>query len=408
MTMTLSPEERTVRYGSALYSSRNFGSPIEPKFKKTFSGSGPGVMTVEKLAVFRSGTFRDSMGYQNTWEKWHIDQMVSNFTMLRDRKLFENVPVRNGHPGFLIHGTEGTGKVIGWHTNLSSEAVTAPHDGNSYDFLFADFDILDPDAQRDYESGLLRSRSSEIGYYLTNSEAEFYPVYQGFAWVDIGAVEGLNFSQPVNSNGKLFMHGFNQATQDKQFIVYSEETLVSGTTQNGGTGTQPPTAPALTTGIQQPAQHAAPTAPAQPTVQFSINGQSTSDVTAVQNHISGLEQFRTETLEQARRDFVASLVASNKITAPQQPGLEAFALSLGIEQFNAWKETYTAAPVASLTAVHGGTANGLPPVQVDKVNDRITVLRGIVAGHRAAGTSEKALHEKNSYKELMQLTDNKG
>lgn len=408
MTTTLSSDERTVPYGSALYSSRNFGAPVEPKFKKTFSSSGPGIMTVEKLAVFRSGTFRDSMGYQNTWEKWHIDQMVSNFSMLRDRKLFENVPVRNGHPGFLIHGTEGTGKVIGWHTSLTSEAMTAPHDGNGYDFLFADFDILDPDAQRDYESGLLRSRSSEIGYYLTNSEAEFYPVYQGFAFVDIGAVEGLNFSKPDNPTGRLFMHGFNRGTEDKQFIVYSEENLVSGTTQNGGTGNAAPTAPPLTTGIPQGTQHAAPTAPAQPTVQFSINGQPTSDVTAVQNHISALEQFRSETLEQARRDFVASLVASNKITAPQAPGLEAFALSLGSEQFAAWRGTFTDAPAASITAVHGGTTNGLPPAQVDATNDRVTVLRSIVAGHREAGTPEKVLHEKASYKELMQLTNNQG
>ena len=68
---------------------------------KNASGGEQQVLRVEGMPVFRSGTFRDSMGFQNTWESMHMREMVLHYNHLKDSGIFADVPVRAGHPAFF-------------------------------------------------------------------------------------------------------------------------------------------------------------------------------------------------------------------------------------------------------------------------------------------------------------------
>lgn len=352
------------------------GFGLIPKMYRRDSGS----LVLERVAVFRSGTFRDSMGYQNTWESLHMKQMIDNWDHLRDNKIFDDVPVRDGHPGWLIHGTEGNGKVVGWHTNLATEKAKAPHDDEEYDYIFADYEITDPDAAQNIENGTWRNRSAEIGTYVTNNEAEFWPTYMGFAYVDIPAVEGLKFNSPNGS--KFFVFGSLPSTKETGVTV---------------TPTQAPT--------PVPAAPVLPfSAPATPQ-SFSVNGVAVTDPVAIQNHILSLEQFQSDTVEANRRNFVTALASgsSPKISATQIEGLTAFALKLTPEQYLEWTKTYDVAPAQTALGQHGQTVSNPDnsSQSVDPKANEISVWEDIVRRHRNAGTPVDTIKATASYKKLV-------
>lgn len=353
------------------YSSGFFG--IKPTF---FRKDGSKSLFVNDVAVFRTGTFRDSMGIQNTWEKLHIDQMIANWNHLQTNKIFTDVPVRDGHPGWLIHGLPGNGKTIGYHTSLATEKRTAPHDSTEYDYLFAGFEITDPDAQQSIENGTWRSLSSEIGSYLSNAESEFWPVYLGVAYVDIPAVEGLKFTSPNGS--RIFDLGTVAS-------VNSKETGVSDNAQ-----TTPP------------AQQLPFASDVRPHV-FSVNGGQTSDPVAVQQHITALELFRQETVASNRADFVTSLAGGNKILASQVESLTAFAQSLSPEQYANWCKSYeTAAQVPAVTPQAGGVTNQNNGAQAgtSDQDQQYSIWEDTVRAHLMSGASVDKIKATNSYKML--------
>lgn len=382
MTSTiLAPNVKTYAFSSG------FG------LKPTFFRKDNGALAVQKLAVFRSGTFRDSMGDQFTYEDLHIKQMVENFNYLRNNSLLDDVPVRDGHPGFLINGQEGSGKVIGWHTGISTEKLKAPHDATEYDYIFVDFELTDPDAAAKYENGTYRNRSAEVGRYRTNSEAEFWPVYMGFAFVDIPAVEGLKFSSS-NSVGA-------ETGGAKYFIMMDKEKSV-GDTQTSGTPEQ-----------QGSGQHSAPATggnlpfPVSAPHVFSVNGSAVSDFAAVQAHINVLEQFRAEVQVGARNDFVTSLAAENKIAATQVEKLQEFARSLTPEMFESWKGTWDAVPSAPMFAAHGQAVtnpNNAAQQQAQgqgKDEAQFSIWRDTVAQFKLAGLPVEQIKNSPSYKNLI-------
>lgn len=363
--------------------------------KPTFYKKDNGAHVYQRVAVFRSGTFSDSMGRENTWERMHLNQMLDNWNHLRDNSTLENIPVRDGHPGWLISNTAGTGKVVGWHTNLAVETMTAPHDGENYDYLLADYEILDPEAQQNIASGLWRNRSSEIGTYITNNKSEHWPVYLGVAYVDIPAVEGLNFSASKTGGAAPRVYVMFNSSKEKNV----GETPPAAPSQ----GTQPPSAPAAGT-----AQHGAPAAPAQPFT-FSVNGQPTTDFAAVQAHIASLEAFRTETTTANRENFVTALAAQNKIPAPQLDKFKAHVGGMTDAQFASFKELYGDAEVPALLAQHATPASNegaASPAQHSTQTAQaaeVTVLRERVAMHQAAGTPKKTIEGTESYKKLVAL-----
>lgn len=158
---------------------------------------------------------------------------------------------------------------------------------------------------------------------------------------------------------------------------------------------------------------AAPAAP-EPTAQaprmvtgvtFNMNGGQVADLTAVQNHIDGLELFRKETLENGRKSFVASLATDRKIAAPQITDLEEFALGLTDEQYEKWTATWNvAAPLAALGSHAAGVSNpsGDESPETAKTAE-IQKYKDIVRQHQLGGMSPEAIQKTESYNKLLDL-----
>lgn len=351
-----------------------------------------GALAVEKQAVFRTGTFRDSTGRQGTWEHLHIDQMVANYSLLKGRGLLTDIPVRDGHPGFLISGMEGSGRVVGWHTDLQAETLETERGEVRY--LLASYVLTEPDAAERYERGTYRNRSSEIGTYFTNDEAEFWPAYMGFAFVDIPAVEGLNSVEFSKSTSAAY------AERDVIFLFDRENPL--------STPTQPATGAPLLPLFGQPQQQppSQPVNPPSPVQSFMLNGAPVGDAGQVQAHITMLENFRSETLEAGRVDFVAGLVTQGKIMATQKDAMTAFAKGLSDEQFASWKTAMSAAPQLPIFGQHGagGSPAAPPATGAPSANTELESAQAIVRMHQLAGKDEEFIKGTESYKTVQRLT----
>lgn len=360
------------------------------RFGKSKNPAGEEVdaLIMEDVPVFRSGSFRDSMGFQHTWEAMHMDQMVAHFDMLRNRGIFADVPVRRGHGALFGDPIDG---VIGWHTALRHEVRTNQIDGKDYEFLLAAYEILDPDAMTKISSGLWRNLSAEVGPYLTNDEAEFWPVYSGVAYVDIPAVEGLkSFSKNPNvgKTFSIFMPNF-----EKEAPVGSEN-------DNGQQGT-PTTPPAQL----DPAQFA------RANFTFSIDGRQTQDFAAVQAHITTLETAAFEAKKANRSLFIKGLAEGNapKILAAQIEQISGYALKLDDEGWAAFEASWGVAGSLPHTSEHGkaeetpgaSAPGGNPPASTEPSEEQ--TLADIVKHHRRGNMPTKALEATESYQRLKAL-----
>jgi hypothetical protein len=352
---------------------------IEPVYYKKDNG----VLVVERMPVFRTGTFRDSMGYQSTWEGLHLDQMISNFKMLRERGIFENVPVRDGHPNFF--GTEGI--VVGWHTGLDTEKKTSPADGKEYEYLLSSYEITEPDAQGKIERRTWRNRSAEIGSYVTNDEAEFWPVFRGFAFVDVPAVEGLNFSK------------YSRKTDggERTFRIFMEKEIPSVQPENKD---DKPVNASFTIAGNQTTDYAA--------VQAHISKLETAN-TALSAQVTQLEAFKAEQILAGRASFVKELVTANKVFASQTDALTAFVKELSPEQFEQWKKTYEGTASIPVLGQHGnGNASNAEDDADQKAQaSKIADLEARVKMHKQSGMKQSQIEELDSYKQLQLLKKNR-
>lgn len=168
---------------------------------------------------------------------------------------------------------------------------------------------------------------------------------------------------------------------------------------NPGEVPDPPTGDSPQNRLPEQPQNAAGT------VKFKVGDElfeMTTDEAARQ--LAVLTQFRKETADQNRRDYVAQLAADNKILAPQVKDMTDYALSLSEEGFAAWAKLYENGPaLPMLSGSHAeGTSNHAGTQQTDEA-DRIEVLKGIVNQHRKAGMPEERIMEKKSYQDLMVL-----
>lgn len=376
-----------------------------------------GVLVVERQPVFRSGTFRDSFGEQATYEPVHIKQMLDNFTYLRSKSIFTEVPVRDGHPGWIVHDLPGNGRVVGWHSGVAVETMKSPVDGNEYDYLLADYYFTEPDAKDKYERGTWKNRSSEILRYVTNAEAEFWPVYGGFAFVDIPAVEGLNFNrdtggaQPGVSGERV-----------RYFVMPDREINVTSPAPGTPAPSQPaqPSAPAPSQPAQPtvPAPTPTPTpsqpAPASPSsgqhaaasYVFTVSGQATNDFAAVQRHITILETAANEARNTARAAFVLQLVTAQRILGDEAnvKMQTEFAQSLTDAQFVQWSSGFGTLPQPSVLGQHGASVAGTAvPTNgsATQATEQIEIDKGVVAMHRNRGASLEQLKAMPSYQRLV-------
>lgn len=285
---------------------------------------GTKVLGIKDIAVFRSGTFRDSMGEQREWDEFAMESFVRNYNHLTTSGILPRVPVRRGHPTF---GQNPIDTVIGYVTALRAETRTASIEQKEYTFLVADFEILDEEAQQKINSGLWVNRSSEVGTYYDNDDMAYAPTFMGVAYVDIPAVERLN--------------EFAQGSQTAKFSMMMEAGMT--------------TAP-------NPALPAEPKVPAPALSQFSIGGALTSDYAKVQSYITGLEtqlatyaQAEEARVKTERVSYIDDLAKHGKIVAPQVESMKALVGTFSAEQFAAFKSAQDLAAPASILQPHGVT-----------------------------------------------------
>lgn len=396
---------REARRNVALFSQTFTGGPHFKMYRvvrEHAADKGGGkyeVLVIEKMPVFRSGTFRDSMGFQHTWEDIHMQHMVEHFGLLRDRGVLEHVPIRKGHPGFFTSGAEIQDSLIGYHTALSTERMKNPVDGQEYNYLLADYEILDPDAIVKIERGLWRNMSAEVGTWFTNDEAEYWPVYQGVAYVDFSAVEGLKNYASANGVGDKY-----SLMIDKELSVGAEAT---STTQVATPPAPVPSPPV----VQLPAAPvvAAPAvaehSQAAPTFEFTLStGVKTTDFAAVQADLAALATFQKESIESGRKMFAKQLSDDNKILAKDLEKAENYCLSLTSEQFEAYKELMTSAPAVPALGVHAeGTSNhsgGTPAGGEPKEPDEIETGLAIIKQFQASGMKPEQIKATPTYVKL--------
>lgn len=385
---------RMVDFGSTLEKTFNAFAKSDEKKAGAWTASkneaGASIITRERVPVFRSGEFADSMGYRHKWMSIHMRQMVDHFGILSESGQFADVPIRRGHGSLFGDPIDS---LIGYVKSLSMEKRTSPVDGKEYDYLLADVEIIDPDAQEKIQSGLWRNLSSEIGLYIDNDEAEYWPVFKGFAYVDIPAVEGLKeFSKSHASN----------------------RTIIEGETMTTDSKITPP---------QVNSDHGK-----RETFAFTINGEATTDFTKVQNYVKQMEtrnteltaqvtelsEFKKEAITKERESFVDQLAKDGKIVQAQVDDAKEFAKGMSDDQFKMYQKMHDASaplpimqehgvtqtpPVASHS--QGGTGAGASNADEAKA-ERVEILTEIVYGHAASVTPE-ALKELPSYKELMEL-----
>lgn len=355
---------------------RNLGDPASVHAKAPSADKPSGSLIIEKKPIFRSGSFADSMGREHEWEALHVNQMVDHFELLSTRGNFDDVPIRKGHPdmGGLFGGESRNrmDELVGYITAVYAEERTNPVDGQLYTYLLADLEIIEETAKKNVESGLWRNMSAEIGSQITNGRAEYWPCICGVAYVDQPAVEGLK----------------NHAKPDSNFSLITEDQMTAPTPPNP----QPPV----------PGK----------TVEFSLAGKPTADYAAVQAHISRIEQenadlrnYRKESEEHARVNYVNGLVKDNKILAPQADGYIAYAKSLDADAFGAWKKLMDDASPHPVTGQQGSgfSASAQQVTDTDENADRIGVLKGIVANHQLNQMPVEQIKATGSYRDLIAL-----
>lgn len=383
---------------------------FEPKMtfaKKAATDTTPAqdVLTVEDLPVFRSGHFYDSNGFEHNWEDLHMEQMVANYNLLVSRRILPDVPVRADHPSFL---SSRLASVIGYHTALKTERRKSPADGVEYLYLLATFEVSDPSAIEKISRGLWRNVSAETGGWQSNNATEFWPVYQGVAYVDIPAVEGLSGFSSHQGVGT----SFSIMTETKESPVTSPTngsvaTAAAGgsTVQNGNTSPTTPASPAVSF------QTADPAAFARSQFTFTIAGQQTQDFSAVQAHISALETAADEQRQQTRKDFIKGLAEgpTPKILASAIPQIEGYALKMDGDSWKSFVDSWgqaQAVPAVSQHAVSTGNPTGTTPVTGATEPTAADTLAAVLKQHRYSGMHEAEIQKTASYSKLKALDPN--
>lgn len=360
-----------------------------------------GNVFVNDFAVFRTGTFKDSMGEQHTWTTEHLAQMVSNFKILSESGRLQGIPVRDGHRSYFGDSAPGSGvgRVVGWVTDLRLGEKNV--DGEQ--MLVADFEFTEEDAAEKFRTGTFRARSSEIGMYETNDEAMHWPTFLGFAFVDIGAVEKLFGKSWTTNNIQLSQHSEGNMTKknaDEAPLDAADVTEEDGIEIELDVPAPGSDAPPATT------EHAA--APTAGNFAFRVGGQATTDFAAVQQHIDTLEGLTNDYVESTRNDYVTGLAEKGIIPATKVEDMQAFARGMSPEQYTQFAAMYDDTPANALFANHAnGVTNekGTEGTNHDSSTpDELEILKLRVEYARKSGLGEAELQKLDSFKRLQQLT----
>lgn len=139
---------------------------------------------------------------------------------------------------------------------------------------------------------------------------------------------------------------------------------------------------------------------------FVVNGIPTTDATAVQAHITTLENFFKDTKASNRKAFIDGLATgdSPKIMATQIEAMEKLVATMSDEQYDMWKASWEAAPSVALFAQHGPTDGGAPNGgATNAAAQKIEDLKATVKMHKDGGMKPEQIKNTDSYKQLVQL-----
>lgn len=339
----------------------------------------------ENVPIFRSGTFKDSLGYQHTYEPEHMAQAVFHYDLLKGRGTL-TPPVREDHSMSIT-------KVIGYFDAMRAEA------GERYTFLNVDFTVTRPEAVELIENGTYRFRSAEVGYYETNDEALYWPVVQGFAFVDMPAVEGLDGYAADRTTVHFSLH---DPSKDKEPDVGDTPTKHEFTIKRGGQDVKTSDYAAVQAMLDEAAKAPAPV----PAAKFRIDGSEVVDPAKVQQHIDVLEAFRTESVKLAKDAFVDTLASKNIILATQVDDFKAHVAGLDGPGFDGFKALYANAlgnPLVANHAAGDGSTPPAPPAAGGAPTERETLEETIVHLRRS-GLSDDQIEKTDAYKRLQALT----
>lgn len=329
------------------------------------------ILTVTGLKVFRVGSFKDSKGRRHTIAAADLDQMVDNFTKLREDGIFVDVPVRADH-------SDSVSSLAGYFTALR-------HEG---DFLVCDIEFTEPDHAAKYERGTYRSRSLEVATYEDNDGNRYSPVVQGLAFVDLPAVEGLFTRQ----------RGAGEIVDPKETVVPTENLPEPATFRMRGV-------PTTDIAVVQSYIDELEARPATAPVKFRMGGVEETDPAKIQTSIDAYEAAFTTMRTDGRAEFVKALATAGKITAPQVDDLTAHVQTLNDEQYASFSKFYDAAPGSGLFQKHGGALK--PGAPADPANDALDereVLEAQVSTFRRAGRSEKWIEGTKAFSQLAAMT----
>jgi hypothetical protein len=348
---------------------------------RTFTGhkieDGPnGTKIIRGVEVFRTGTFRDSMGEQRTWSKKELRKMAENFTILRDADIFPDPPMRRDH-------SWSVDKVMGYITEVYMKGEK----------LVVDYQVVDPAEVDHLINGKYRKVSSEIGMYSDNDDNPYWPVLMGVAYVDIPAVQGLHSK---SRDGEPNFFHFTETQEDTNVDPKDDKApqrpssfRIKGVDTNDHAAVQ-----AYITELE-----ARPVA-----ASFRVNGAETLDAAAVQQHIDVLEGFRQEARDGNRAAFVKGLETDGKIVATQTEMLTELAKDMSDVQFEKFQASYKDAPKLGILANHGQTGKGgLPVEQAQAKDDEIAILEGQINQFRLVNMSDERIQATKAYKRLTAL-----
>jgi hypothetical protein len=354
------------------------------------------------VKIFRVGTFTDMFGRERTWTVEDLDKAVENFYALRDLNIVPNVPIREDH-------TISIKDVVGYF--LSVRRVG--------EFLFGDWEWSSWDAKYKWDEKKYRNRSIEIGQYVTNDGAKYDPVVLGLAFVDFPAVEGLYRIADHGDDMTTSNDNTDQAAADAAAAQAAADAATAQAAADQAAAQAAADAAAAQAAADQAAAQAAADAAAAAAAQaaepvgahranmqphsFRLNGtDEVSDYAKVQEHIVSLETFRTETIESGRTSFLDGLVKDKVISGPQAEKFRVVVKDMDDATFAAFREGFDGMKPANLFARHDVGGSGGAPGD-DARADRISVLEGIVANHRARGASPEDIQKMSSFQELQTL-----
>src|SRR5438045_1764581 len=84
MTATTTPTKPT--FPNASFSAA-LGKDVT--FERLDGADGGPIGSVKDIKIFKAGTFRDSLGRQNTWSAEHLQQMAFHFNLLKANQMLK-------------------------------------------------------------------------------------------------------------------------------------------------------------------------------------------------------------------------------------------------------------------------------------------------------------------------------